>query len=58
MQKLPQSLCFCGEKKQLETLAGVDLDGDFFIPVLSAAICCCVALSSYDAQSQYGLTSS
>lgn len=41
-----------------KTLAGLDLDGDFFIPVLSAAMCCCVTLSSYDAQSQYGLTSS
>lgn len=60
MQKLPQGLCCCVKKQKtkLETLAGLDLDGDFFIPVLSAAICCCVALSSYDAQSQYGLTSS
>lgn len=53
MQKLPKGLCVIQKPR-----AGLDLDGDFLYSCLVCCYCCCVALSRYDAQSQYGLTSS
>lgn len=53
MQKLPKGLNVIEKPR-----AGLDLDGGFPYSCLVCCYCCFVALSRYDAQSQYGLTSS